>query len=117
MEQNLAVKIEQPIFTPMTVQGVRTIMEKMPEDARKISEFLIPFLKENRQNFDIMIGDSTQPGALLAGEAANIPTAVVITAFPGGVENVIDKLGTQSFYYLVVSWLVFPESNFRHKMQ
>ena len=91
----------------MAIQGVRFIMERKPECARRISEYLIAFLKENRQNFDIMIGDSSQPGALLAGEVANIPTVVVVTGFPGGVENVVDKLGTRSFYYFWTNFCLF----------
>ena len=81
------------------LQGVRIITEEMPRSVKKILAYLNNYLAKNRNNFDIMLADPSQEGAFIAAEVADIPVVVVMSGFPGGVENVIDKMGKCLFIF------------------
>ena len=80
------------------LQGLWVILSDLYANTDRLYEYLKDFLSKHRDDFDIMIADSSQAGCFLSGEAVNFPTAVVISGFPGGVENVVDKLGILSFH-------------------
>ena len=102
------------------LQGLWVILSDAYANTDRLSEYFKVFLSKHRDDFDIMIADSSQPACFLSAEAANFPAAVVIGGFPGGVENVVDKLGILSlykhFYQICFSFLTFNGCKHFQKM-